>query len=695
MKIKTIIASYILFLFLIIFIFLYWIITQEYKTLVDSVGQQAALSADGIIKKIDLEISERIEEVYFHSSGPTIINEVESSNNNFANLTDIQDFIDYQEAEWSNSANKTVFILEMSKNAGSKRLNQIKEFYSRDNYSVFSEIFVTNKYGAVVSMTSKTSDYRQDDEDWWQEAKKEGISISKPDFDASSSTYGLSIATRIDDDQGNFIGVIKENLNFKEIEDIIEKSADYLYNDHYSSRPEIKIIDQFGNVIYQSKNTPYNLSSISNDSIFPKMTEGSGYIISSEDWLVNHEEDEDDLIMFAYSKSEGNNKFKGFGWISLIEYEEDKILSRENSIRIKSIIFSLIFTILSVIGSFFIANKLIRPIDELKDAASKIGKGELKSSVKIASADELGNLAHSINLMAANLRKYKNKILSVEKAKSKLLQREVGRKTFQLNRKISALNNTKTAMLNMMSDLKETNEKLKDLGRAKSDFLNIVSHEMKTPLTAINAHLAVIDDLKANLDEQELSSLEVIKRNNYLLKSIIDNILELSRIESGKFELSLSKLDLGKIINEVKGNLEILARKKKIRVITDVDDIPNIFADEMRIREILNNLISNSIKFTEKGLIKISAEKQDQNIVMKVTDTGIGIPSDKIKNLFQKFYQVDSSVGRRYGGSGLGLAITKQLVELQGGRITVESTQGAGSTFTVIFPIKKMKGGVK
>jgi len=245
--------------------------------------------------------------------------------------------------------------------------------------------------------------------------------------------------------------------------------------------------------------------------------------------------------------------------------------------------------------------------------------------------------------------------------------------------------------------LKKTNEELKKLDKIKSNFLNIVSHEMKTPLTAINAHLGVLDDLKTNLNEQELLSLGAIKRNNYLLKTLIDNILELSRIESGNFELNLSNINLERIIMEVKSNLEILSEKKGLQLMINVGKLPEVFADEMRIREILNNLISNSIKFTDKGWIKVGAEKKDNHVVIRVIDTGIGIPKNKMNNLFQKFYQVDSSIGRRYGGTGLGLAITKQLIELQGGKINVKSVYGKGSTFSVLLPINNhiLKGGAK
>jgi len=248
--------------------------------------------------------------------------------------------------------------------------------------------------------------------------------------------------------------------------------------------------------------------------------------------------------------------------------------------------------------------------------------------------------------------------------------------------------------------LKKMNDKLKEIDVAKTNFLNVVSHELKTPLTAITAHLSILDDFKNSLDEQGQTSLDAVERNNQMLRMLIDNILETSMIETGKFELNFSKVDINKVIKEAASNLKILSEKRGINIIDQTEKLPLIDADEMRIREILNNLIGNSIKFTENGSIILKAKKNEKHVLVSIIDTGIGIPKDKIKNLFQKFYQVNSSIGRRYGGSGLGLAITKQLIELQGGKIEVKSEIGKGSTFSFTLPIKNhnqnnLKGGAK
>lgn len=193
-----------------------------------------------------------------------------------------------------------------------------------------------------------------------------------------------------------------------------------------------------------------------------------------------------------------------------------------------------------------------------------------------------------------------------------------------------------------------------------------------------------------------------MKRNITHLKFLISNILEISRIEAKKFELNKTKVDMNNLINEVLKDMKILSDKKGLKLTSQIEKLPVIEADETRVKEIFNNLISNAVKFTEKGFVNVEGKKDGDSVSVNITDTGIGIPEDKMKNLFTKFYQVDPSLGRRYGGTGLGLSITKQLVEAHGGKISVESELGKGSKFSFILPVKNkanikksVKGGRK
>ncbi|MFH0971028.1 MAG: PAS domain S-box protein [Candidatus Micrarchaeota archaeon] len=237
--------------------------------------------------------------------------------------------------------------------------------------------------------------------------------------------------------------------------------------------------------------------------------------------------------------------------------------------------------------------------------------------------------------------------------------------------------------------LEDSVAEIKRLDQTKSEFLNMVSHELKTPITAISAHLDVLDDFKENLTAQELKSLEAIRRNKEQLRILIENILEISRMESGRFELNYVDADIAQIIDEIIAELRIVAREKGIGLSSAVESIPPIEADDIRLKEIIVNLTTNAIKFTEKGAVKIRAEQKGEFAVISVIDEGIGIPKEKIDKLFQKFYQIDASADRKYGGSGLGLSIVKMLAEAHGGKVDVSSVLGKGSVFTVTLPISK------
>jgi len=237
-------------------------------------------------------------------------------------------------------------------------------------------------------------------------------------------------------------------------------------------------------------------------------------------------------------------------------------------------------------------------------------------------------------------------------------------------------------------ELARANEELRTLDKAKTNFLNLISHELKTPLTAALAHLEILNDYKPKLDEQGALSLDAVKRNEDQLRILINNILEISRIESGTFELNYSHINISDAINEVINNLRILSDQKGLILRSETHGIPTIHADPDRIKTILTNLIGNAIKFTENGCVTVRGSVKNGFVEVHVIDTGVGISDEKQRRLFEKFYQVDPAIGRRYGGTGLGLTITKQLVELHGGKMSVKSKAGKGSDFWFTIPTK-------
>jgi len=239
--------------------------------------------------------------------------------------------------------------------------------------------------------------------------------------------------------------------------------------------------------------------------------------------------------------------------------------------------------------------------------------------------------------------------------------------------------------------LKESYKQLKELDKAKMDFLNTVSHELKTPLTAIYANLELLEEVKGKLSEKNINNLNALRRNSNQLRYFIDNILEIARIQSKKFTLNISEIDLKDCLKSIENDLKILADKENIKLIVELDRPIKISTDEIRLTEILTNLIDNAIKFTEKGYVKVRVRKQYGSILVEVIDTGMGISEDKISKLFKKFSQISTPLKSEVRGTGLGLSITKELVELLGGKINVKSEPGKGSTFYFTLPIKYKK----
>ncbi|MFA5856942.1 MAG: ATP-binding protein [Candidatus Pacearchaeota archaeon] len=503
------------------------------------------------------------------------------------------------------------------------------------------------------------------------EKGKNGLYLQYFYYDLASSKITTSMSYPIKNEDNETIGVLVVKLNLNKLSELMIDSLGL------GSTGETFLVNKFNYVLTDLKklnNTESNkrINTVAvNDCIKGNSDKKShfrdynnDYVIASYDWIESRE-----LCIIA------------------------KIDEKEAYEDIFELIFyTIIIAIISIIISgFFIylfSRIVSNPLKLLEKDAEDIGKGKFDSDIIIKSNDEIGLLSKSIRKMKKDLKDYQEKLIDSEKRKNQELESEVKSKTTELNSRIEDLSMTKSAILNIMEDMTHANENLKELDKAKSEFLNIVSHELKTPLTAMIAHLDVLDDLKGNLTEDELNSIEAIRRNSENLKDLISNILEISRIESGKFELTKSKQEIDKIILDGIKRIEILSKQKGLKMIAKIEDLPKVNIDDTRFKEVMNNLLTNAIKFTDEGTITIKAKKKEDKIEIKVIDTGVGIPANKIDNLFQKFYQVDASISRRYGGTGLGLSITKKIIEAHGGNISVESDGvNKGTTFTLTLPI--------
>lgn len=288
---------------------------------------------------------------------------------------------------------------------------------------------------------------------------------------------------------------------------------------------------------------------------------------------------------------------------------------------------------------FLISRSFSKPIRDLYHAALELEKGNFTVRTNIQTNDELAQLSEAFNRSAFALSKMEEERLNLD--------------------------------------------------RSKSEFLSITSHELRTPITPLKAQLQMLQqEYFGKLTDKQKQSVDVILRNAERLNKIIEDFLEISRIEAARLKFVFKKTNLSDIITETAEFMKGFAKEKNITLVTKCGQLPTIEIDPDRISQVLRNLVHNAIKFSPKdSTIEIDAQMQNHHVRFSVTDRGVGLNADDQIRVFEPFYQVQGSLSRNYGGTGLGLTICRGIIEAQKGKIWVESKPGVGSTFYFTVPI--------
>ncbi len=340
-------------------------------------------------------------------------------------------------------------------------------------------------------------------------------------------------------------------------------------------------------------------------------------------------------------------------WLIVIEQSYQAIFSSINNLKIIIAIAIILLTVILIITAYILSIKMTKPLTDMSKSAYAIGEGNWEKKIAIESEDELGILADSFNNMA------------------------------------DRLNIT-------MNDLKDALRKSKESEQAKSEFLANMSHEIRTPMNAVIGMTSLT--LDTDLTAEQRDYLETSQLSAQALLQLINDILDYSKMEAGKLPIENSDFNLQQLIEDAAGIIAAQAADKNIEIacMTDRNLDIQVIGDPHRVRQILLNLGSNAVKFTDTGEVVFRCYIKEESVnsitvALTVSDTGIGLPDELKGKIFDKFTQADGSLTRSYGGTGLGLAISKQLVELMNGTISVESSPGKGSIFhmTMSFQTKR------
>ncbi len=357
----------------------------------------------------------------------------------------------------------------------------------------------------------------------------------------------------------------------------------------------------------------------------------------------------------------------GVKWVIMSEVEETEALEPVWTLLNKMLLTFIASIGMIVILAVYFSRTITRPLYVLQENAKELSEGNLNVAIETGGHDEIGDLARNFMVMRNSI----NQLVGDLRVHGEQLEDRVAERT---------------------EELRQAREAAEEANLAKSRFLANMSHELRTPMNAIIGYSEMIMEESEDIDQLEfIPDLKRIQGAGKHLLALINDILDLSKIEAGRMELYLETFNVDQMLQEIKSTVSVLVAKRGNRLILDSSDsLGEMTTDLTKVRQSLLNLISNAAKFTEGGTVTLATQRKTigrrEWFEFQVIDSGIGIAENKLGILFDEFTQADDSTTRNYGGTGLGLAITKRFCEMLGGTISVESQPGEGATFTICLP---------
>lgn len=370
------------------------------KVMQDLVLSESELFASETLENISRQIRNRYEIFQEYAGGSELQESVLMSNRDFDKLDDVQAYINKREREWTSSAKEEVtpFMHDLIHNGLSNNLREKAAFYEeKTGQRIFGEVFITNKYGVNIAQTGKTSDFRQDDEEWWQIAKKDGFYAKNIEYDESAGIYSLAIGMRIDDRNGNFIGVMKIVMSLEEVFDILETiSKKNTHSEHRSMK--YYLITGDGKLIYSNVPDMNFFEDVSLMLPAEHLNDGTGYPLNFSD------NDKYGNSLTALAHIEQFHENNALDWILLIKHDSEELFAPFTNLRRRLLISMVFITLCGIPLTFLLTYPITRNIRKLHKAARKVGKGDMDIDVDIKSNDEIGQLAVAFKKMSEDLK---------------------------------------------------------------------------------------------------------------------------------------------------------------------------------------------------------------------------------------------------------------------------------------------------
>ncbi|MCD4844759.1 MAG: HAMP domain-containing protein [Methanosarcinales archaeon] len=510
-----------------------------------------------------------------------------------------------------------------------------------EHEGVYKEFFLLDLDGNIIFST-KNHTGNVDSQQYFIEASNGRLYVSDVYIPEVTGSPEIIIANPIKKNN-TITGIMAARVGLEQLYGIIEKIE-------IGTLGEVFIVNNKGDIIFHENRSMILHENIKNNFAVKEVTYEKNGIAE----YVNYQEE---TVLGSYYW------LPLYRWGLIVEMNRGEAYIEVLALGRLTVAISL-FAILGVIlFTIVISRRITEPIESLKDGAISLVEGNFKP-IPVSSKNEIGRLTEIFNQTAKELLEIRKKLE---------MKIDMANKDLELKNK----------------ELVIANEELKKLDMLKSDFISLVSHELRTPLSAIRTSSEFLESEENADPGVQKEMLENIIRNVDRQARLINDILDLTKIEAGRMEFRFEQVDFKHMAPLAIENIRPIAQKNHITITEDIPDkLSTISADKEKLIIVLNNLLSNALKFTpDGGTIHLSAKEYQDYIEIKVKDTGIGIEKEQLEKLFDKFYQVDSPSRRKIGGSGLGLSISSEIIKAHGSKIHVESEPGQGSTFC--FRLKK------